>query len=103
MIKLMEDNYNPSGLTMSVTDLAHACRTQTKQEVDNQFVKAASFMLRAVVGGGSSGAKGKKAALLKKVKRGKPLWDTKQFATAQFFSQTAYLNVKAIDGNRITV
>jgi len=31
-------------------------------------------MLRAVVGGG---AKGKKAALLKKVKRGKALWDTK--------------------------
>ena len=76
MIKLMEDNYNPSGLTMNVTDLAHACMTQTKQEVDDQFVKAVSFMLRTVVGGGS-GAKGKKAALLKKIKRGKPLWDTK--------------------------
>jgi len=36
-------------------------------------------MLRAVVGGGAKG-KGKKAALLKKAKRGKPLWDTKQFA-----------------------
>ena len=56
-------------------------------------------MLRAVVGGG----KGKKAALLKKVKRGKPLWDTKQFANDQFFSQTAYLNVKALEGNQVTV
>ena len=79
MIKLMEENFNPSGLTMSVTDLAHACQTKSKQEVDSQFVNAASFMLRAVVGGGS-GAKGKKAELLKKVKRGKPLWDTKKFA-----------------------
>ena len=58
-------------------------------------------MLRAVVGGG--GAKGKKAALLKKVKRGKTLWDTKQFANDQFFSQTAYMNVKSIEGNQVTV
>jgi len=85
---------------MNVTDLATACQTQSKEEVDKQFANAASFMLRAVVGGG---AKGKKAALLKKVKRGKPLWDTKQFAEGQFFSQTAYLNVKATEGNRITV
>lgn len=102
MIKLMQDNYNPSGLTMNVTDLAHACQTQTKQEVDSQFVKAASFMLRAVVGGGS-GAKGKKAELTKKAKRDKPLWDTKKFALDQYFSQTAYLNVKGIEGNRVTV
>ena len=27
MIKLMKDNYNPSGLTLNVTDLAHACAT----------------------------------------------------------------------------
>ena len=85
---------------MNVTDLATACQTKTKQEVDNLFAKAASFMLRAVVGGG---AKGKKAALLKKIKRGKPLWDTKQFADDQYFSQTAYMNVKSIEGNRVTV
>ena len=97
MTKFMQENYDPSGLTMHVTDLAHACSTQSKQEVDNQFVNAASFMLRAVVGGG--GAKGKKAALLKKVKRGKTLWDTKQFANDQFFSQTAYMNVKSVEGN----
>jgi len=57
-------------------------------------------MLRAVVGGG---ARRKKAALLKKVKRSKPLWDTKQLANDHFLSQTAYINVKAIDGNRVTV
>ena len=85
---------------MNVTDLATACQTQSKEEVDKQFANAASFMLRAVVGGG---AKGKKAALLKKVKRGKPLWDTKQFSDGHFFSQTAYLNVKAVEGNRVTV
>ena len=77
MIKVMEENYNPSGLNMNVTDLAHACSTQTKEEVDRKFCEAASFMLRAAVGGG--GARDKKAKLLKKVKRDKPLWDTKQF------------------------
>ena len=100
MIKLMHENYDPSGLTINVTDLANACQTKSKQEVDNQFVNAASFMLRAAVGGG---AKGKKAALLKKVKREKPLWDTKQYAVDQFFSQTAYLQVKSINGNKINV
>ena len=35
MIKVMQENYDPSGLTMHVTDLAHACATQSKQEVDN--------------------------------------------------------------------
>ena len=102
MIKVMQENFNPSGLTMNVTDLANACKNMSKQEVDNQFVNAASFMLRAVVGGGAKG-KGKKAAALKKVKRSKPLWDTKQFAEKQFFSQTAYLNVKSIEGNQVTV
>ena len=58
-------------------------------------------MLRAVIGGG--GSKAKNAKLLKKIKRDKPLWDTKQFKVDQFFSQTAYMNVKAIDDNRVTV
>ena len=75
MIKLMKENYEPSGLHMNVTDLANACATQTKAEVDKKFTAAASFMLRAVIGGGSS--KAGKAKLLKKVKRDKPLWDTK--------------------------
>ena len=76
MIKVMQENFDKSGLKMHVTDLASACSTQSKQEIDKQFVNAASFMISTVVGGGTTG-KGKKAALLKKVKRGKPLWDTK--------------------------
>ena len=75
MIKLMRDNYDQSGLTMHVTDLANACATQSKVEVDKKFTAAASFMLRAVIGGG--GSKTSKSKLLKKVKRDKPLWDTK--------------------------
>ena len=55
MIKVMQDNFNPSGLTMHVTDLANACKNLSKQEVDTQFVNAASFMLRAVVDGGAKG------------------------------------------------
>ena len=29
MIKVMEENYNPSGNTMNVTDLADACATKS--------------------------------------------------------------------------
>lgn len=29
MIKVMKENYNPSGLSMNVTDLADACKNQT--------------------------------------------------------------------------
>ena len=57
-------------------------------------------MLRKVVGGDG---KGTKKGQPKKIKRGDPLWDTKQFAVKQHFSQTAYLNVKAISGNQVTV
>ena len=57
--------------------------------------------MSAAVGGGK---KGGKKSVAKKVKRtGKPLWDTKKYETKQYFSQTAYMNVKAIDGNRVTV
>ena len=90
MLKVMEENYNPSGLTMNITDLANACQTQSKQEVDNQFINATSFMLRAIVGGGD---KVTKALKPKKEKTGKPLWDPKKYSDTQFFSQTAYLNV----------
>ena len=83
MIKVMQENFDPSGLTMHVTDLSSACMTQSKQEVDNQFVSAASFMLRKVVSGDG---KGTKKGQPKKVKRGDPLWDTKQFAVKQHFS-----------------
>lgn len=96
----MQENYDPSGNTMNVTDLSKACQTQSKEAVTKAFVDAASFILSAAVGG--DGKKGGKA--LKKVKRTtKPLWDTKKFEEKQFFSQTAYLRVSEIAGNRITV
>jgi len=101
MIKVMEENYNPCGNTMNVTDLSKACQTGSKEEVTKAFVNAASFILSAAVGGGD-GKKGGKAA--KPVQRTtKPLWDTKKFEKDQFFSQTAYLHVTEIAGNRITV
>ena len=101
MIKVMEDSFNPSGYTMNVTDLSHACATKSQAEVTKAFVTAASFILSAAVGGGK---KGGKKSVAKKVKRtGKPLWDTKKYETKQYFSQTTYMGVKAIDGNRVTV
>ena len=99
MIKVMQENYNPSGKTMNVTDLSAACRTGSQEQVTKEFVNAASFILSAAVGGGGKGGNAAKP-----VKRTtKPLWDTKKFEKDQFFSQTTYLNVKEIAGNRITV
>lgn len=64
-------------------------------------MNAASFILSAAVGGGKGGKKG---AAAKKVKRtGKTLWNPKKFEAKQWFSQTAYLNVTEIAGNRVTV
>ena len=40
---------------------------------------------------------------MKQVRRNKPLWDVKQLEANQFFSYTSYFNVKAIDGNIVTV
>ena len=42
MIKVMEENYNPSGTSMNVTDLSHACATKSHAEVTKAFVSAAS-------------------------------------------------------------
>ena len=100
MIKVMQENYDPSGKTMNVTDLSKACATKTQAEVTKEFVSAASFILSAAVGGD----KGGKKSVGKKVKRTtKPLWDPKKFETKQYFSQTAYLNVTDIAGNKVTV
>ena len=82
MIKVMEENYNPSGNTMNVTDLSHACATKTQAEVTEAFVSAASFILSAAVGGDKGGG-----TAAKKVKRtSPPLWDIKKFEVKQFFS-----------------
>ena len=103
MIKVMQENYDACGKYMNVTDLAHACATKTQAEVTKDFVATASFILSAAVGGGSKG-KGGKSTVAKKVKRdGKPLWDPKKFEELQWFSQTAYLKVEAIEGNKVTV
>ena len=86
MVKVMQENYDPSGNYMNVTDLSHACATKTQAEVTKDFVAAASFILSAAVGGDAKGGK-KGAAAKKKIKRsGKPLWDTKKFETKQWFS-----------------
>jgi len=73
MIKVMQENYDPSGNTMNVTDLSHACATKSQAEVTKEFINAASFILSAAVGGGD----GKKKAGKKVVRTEKPLWDTK--------------------------
>ena len=103
MIKVMKQNYDlqSNGSSMNVTDLSHACATKSQAEVTEAFVSAASFILSAAVGGGKKGAKKGAARKIKRI--GKPLWDPKKYETKQFFSQTAYLQVKEIDGNRVTV
>ena len=73
MIKVMEENYNPAGNTMNVTDLSHACRTQTQEQVTKAFVSAASFILSAVVGDK------KKGGAVKVKRTGAPLWNVKKF------------------------
>jgi len=98
----MQENYKQYGKYMNVTDLSDACATKSHAEVTKEFVAAASFILSAAVGGGAAG--GKKGPAAKKVKRtGKPLWDPKKFEEKQWFSQTAYLKVEAIEGNKVTV
>ena len=101
MIKVMEENYRLAGSYMNVTDLAEACKNKTQAQVTEAFVCATSFIISAAVGGDKKSAK---KGAVKKVKRtGRPLWDPKKFEKDQFFSQTAYLNVKDVDGNRVTV
>ncbi len=57
-----------------MSDLAKVCEGKDKAAVTKSFVSAASFILSAALGAG------------KKKAPGKPLWDTKQFATGQWFS-----------------
>lgn len=76
----MQENYDPSGNHMNVTDLSQACATKSQAEVSKEFVAAASFILSATLGGGAASKGGKKGAVAKKVKRtGNPLWDLKKF------------------------
>lgn len=94
MIDVMKANHK--GLT--VTDLAKATQTKSAEEVTKMFVESASYILRATVGGKSSGSKdvARKAV-------GKPLWDEKQMKVGQNLSSISYLKVDKIDGDKITV
>ena len=61
MISEMQQHY-PS---MQVTDMEHASKTKSADEVNKMFIDSASFILRNTLGG-------------KKVKRDQdPLWDSK--------------------------
>ena len=93
MEKVMKDNYNQSGLTMNVTDLANASKTETQQQVSEKFIKAASFIISANIEGETRAKGGKVSASHKKkiAQKKQALWDTKKFETEQWFSQTTYL------------
>ena len=94
MIKVMQANYDSPSLKMNVTDLADAVKNKSSAEVTKAFVNAASFMLSVALGG--TGKSGEKF-----VRKGSPLWDTKQLAPQQWLSQTAYLTVKDITKSHI--
>ena len=76
---------------MQVTDLDKASKTKSDAELNKMWVSSASFILQATVGTGK-----------KKVDQ-TPLWDFKQLAPDQYFSNISYLKVNNIDGNKITV
>lgn len=96
MIQVMRDNYDSPARSLNVSDLADAIAKKTAVEVTKDFVTAASFILSTTLGVGKGG-KAKKAA------KSEPLWDPKKFEVGQHLSQNAYLTVKAIEGNKVTV
>jgi hypothetical protein len=103
MIQVMQNNFDKPNRALLVTDLAEACRSGSQTEVTEKFVSAASFMLSVAVGG-KPATKGGKKTPFKAIKREtEPLWDTKQFQTKQWLSQTAYLTVRSITGTQIRV
>lgn len=91
MIKVMQDSYGKTGMTVS--DLAEACQNQTKEQVNQKFIKSASFILSASIAG-------KQKA---RAKAPEPLWDVNKLEKSQWFSQKAYLQVKKIEGKTVTV
>jgi hypothetical protein len=85
-------------MELIITDLADACKNKSQAEVTKDFVKAASYILSAAVGGNNMGG-----SIVKKKPYGAPLWDIKKFAPDQYFSQTSYYRVINIDGKKLTV
>ena len=89
MLKVMQGHYNTPAMSLKVQDLSDAIKYKSHEEVTKEFVNAASFILSAAVS-----SKGQKQ---------EPLWDTKQFAEGQWFSQQTYFTVKEIEPKGITV
>ncbi len=70
MFDVMQNAYKfvvPQQSQITVSDLAKAVQNKTKAEVNEDFIKSASFIISAAL----VGNKAKIPA--------KPLWDTKQF------------------------
>ena len=99
MISAMKANHKE----LMVTDLEHATRTKSSEEVTKMFVDSASYILRAKVGGGKAGGKASTGGKRTTVKKGTPLWDTKQLKEKDLFSCISYLKVLKIEGSHITV
>lgn len=95
MIEVMQ-KHHPELL---VTDLEHANKTKSSEEVTKMFVNSASYILRAQVGGKTTTGKDKRTT----VKKGDPLWDPTKLAEKDILSCISYLKVMKVDGNHITV
>ena len=70
----MQSHYNTPVMSLRVQDLSEAIKYKSHEDVTKEFVNAASFILSAAVSG-------------KGQKQQEPLWDPKQFAEGQWFSQ----------------
>ena len=98
MIRVMESCYNINGRKLNITDLSDACAKKSSADITKDFVAATSFIMSRAVGNAFGATSGGKAA-----QKSEPLWDPKKFVHGQYLSQTAYLTVKSISGNTITV
>lgn len=100
MQKVMQKHFNlkNSQMELAIADMEESVRTKSIQAVDAEFIKAASFMLSATVQ-----KKKKQSARQKEAEEAKVLWSGDQLATDQYLSQTAYVQVQEIEGNRVTV
>ena len=75
MIDVMKKGYAAQGEQLVISDLAEACKSDSKEQVTAKFVKNASFILSASLGGPG-----------KARPSGTVLWDTSKFELNQWFS-----------------
>ena len=85
-------------MELAIADMEESVRTKSVQAVDAEFVKAASFILSATIE-----KKKKQSAKQKEAEEAKALWSLNKLDENQFLSQTAYVQVQEIEGNRVTV